>query len=156
MNKNIDYYFTTASPLANLASLADDFLRSRSDKSLIYKPISITQMIENSIEPAIECRLHSIADHCLPDKIVIALQETRNNVGEFVIKVWSALWLYDKDLNDINELKDILRSMGLDAELVLRYANSKDVQSIYKSNTTEAITRNSLGLTMTDQRIFVR
>ncbi|WED24738.1 DsbA family protein [Vibrio sp. JC009] len=152
MNKNVNYYFTTVSPLANLASQADDFLRSRGDKKFIYKPISITQIIENSIEPA---GLHSITDHCLPDKIVIALQETSNNVGEFVTKVWSALWLYEKNLNDINELKDILRSMGLDAELVLRYANSKDVQFIYESNTTEAITHNSLGFTMTDKRIFV-
>lgn len=172
MATQIDYYFTSISPFTYLGH--DHFLQmaKTAQVKVNFKPVKLAEVFAESgatpMPQRPKCRLkyrlieierwakkrnlpitlepkYFPTNPTLADKCAIALQEKDMDVCTFIQKALAACWTAENDIADENTLRDILTALNIDADSIVSFALSDEVEAIYSSNTQEAIEQGVLG-----------
>jgi 2-hydroxychromene-2-carboxylate isomerase len=88
---------------------------------------------------------HHDNDIALPNCVLIAAQEQDLDVDSLAHAMLQAHWRDDADLANAATLADIARGVGLAPDVLLQSARTPSVQTIYRTNTEEAIRRSVFG-----------
>lgn len=172
MSKTIDYYFTSISPFTYFGHSLLLQIAEEANANVHFKPFIIRQVFAITgtlpIHERPKCRqayrlveierwaakrqisinlhpTHFPTDPSLADKCVIALQETGINAGKFAGLAQAACWSQEQNVADEAVLHHLLTGLDLDADAIISQAKSEQIQTIYESNTAEAIERGALG-----------
>ncbi|AZG74844.1 2-hydroxychromene-2-carboxylate isomerase [Shewanella livingstonensis] len=173
MSTAIDYYFTSLSPYAYLGHNTFTSLANQHNIAINYKPIKLAKLfgvlgvlpVKQRPQARQDYRLIELgrwskkrdlalnlhpaffpADPSLADRCAIVLQQTEQDVGEFIGKVLAACWAQEQNIADTAVIQHILTSINVDADSVLQQALSTSIDVIYEANTVDAIEKGVLGV----------
>ena len=172
MSTQIDYYFTSVSPFTYLGHSTFLQIADGAGVEIRYKPVRLGKVFANSgalplaerpksrqayrlleigrwarkrglpvnLHPA-----HFPTDPGLADRCVIALQETGQQAGAFLGQILAACWSQEKNIADEAVIREILSALNVDADELIRLAQSEKIQAIYDANTADAVEQGVLG-----------
>jgi 2-hydroxychromene-2-carboxylate isomerase len=75
---------------------------------------------------------------------LVAIDEGKG--ATFCVAMFAAIWRDGRDPNDSSVLADVVRSVGLDAEMVLARAASQPLKDRLKAQSEEAVRRGAFGV----------
>lgn len=169
MQKTVDYYLFLLSPWSYLGINRIDELVKKHDLKINYKPIDVMQTFENmggvppmkrhpsrqrfrmdelkrwsaylnvpmNFEPA-----HFPTNQAFAAKMAIAAGD---DAGPFSNACLTAVWAEEKDIADVDTLRAIATSCGLDADALVASAESDDIANRFQAITDEAHGRDVFG-----------
>ncbi|MGI9350714.1 MAG: 2-hydroxychromene-2-carboxylate isomerase [Rhizobiaceae bacterium] len=170
----IEYFYSAHSAYAYIGSRLLIDIARRSNSKIIHRPIDLNPVIAASsgepfgyrsvehrayffnreIERWSEHREAPLINHrptwhdeplALSNGLIIAAAEHGYDADELSHAILKAHWLEDANHNDHETLTSIVRSLDLDAVLLLDMAQSEDIQRVHLANTDEAISRSVFG-----------
>jgi 2-hydroxychromene-2-carboxylate isomerase len=172
MPRTIDYYFWMNSDWAYLGADRLEDLAARHDVSIRYLPVDLPAVYARTggvILPkrAPERQAYRIAelkrwckrlgirvnptprfmcpDAGLASRVVIAADAVGVHVAPLYKAILAAEWCDERDISDASTLRAILLSQGLDADTLLRLAETPAVQAAYVRNTDAAVAAGVFG-----------
>ncbi|MFZ2100626.1 MAG: 2-hydroxychromene-2-carboxylate isomerase [Oricola sp.] len=172
MAQHIDYYFTSISPFSYLGHKAIADVAERHGATIAFKPVNLGGVWAESgavpmpqrtpmrqryrlieLQRAAEFRglpitpkpAHFPVDPTLADHTVIAVVESGAHPGEYMTRVFEAIWVNDKNISDEGVLADVLAATGHDASSILERAASDAVAAIRATNTQDAVAADAMG-----------
>lgn len=170
----IEYFYAAHSSFAYLGSARLMEIALAGDHRINHRPIDLSQVVEATgpgwsgdrtpsrsayffgrdkqhwgefrSVPIIDRRpTHHDNDITLANSMLIAGIEQGVDIGSLAHAMLQAHWRDDADLADRDTLAALSQKLGLDPEPLLSAAVSPKIQTIYKSNTEEAIARSVFG-----------
>lgn len=172
MPRTIDYYFWMNSDWAYLGADRLEDLAARHGVSIRYLPVDLPAVYARTggvILPkrAPERQAYRIAelkrwckrlgihvnptprfmcpDAGLASRVVIAADTVGVHVAPLYKAILAAEWCDEQDISDASTLRAILLSQGLDADTLLRLAETPAVQAAYVRNTDAAVAAGVFG-----------
>lgn len=172
MPRTIDYYFWMNSDWAYLGADRLEDLAARHGVSIRYLPVDLPAVYARTggvILPkrAPERQAYRIAelkrwckrlgihvnptprfmcpDAGLASRVVIAADAVGVHVAPLYKAILAAEWCDEQDISDASTLRAILLSQGLDADTLLRLAETPAVQAAYVRNTDAAVAAGVFG-----------
>jgi len=172
MPQTIDYYFWMNSDWAYLGADRLEDLAARHGVSIRYLPVDLPAVYARTggvILPkrAPERQAYRIAelkrwckrlgihvnptprfmcpDAGLASRVVIAADAAGVHVAPLYKAILAAEWCDEQDISDASTLRAILLSQGLDADTLLRLAETPAVQAAYVRNTDAAVAAGVFG-----------
>lgn len=169
----IDYYFTLISPWTYLGHRTLLDIVQRHEASLVYKPVKLAEVwaisgsvpLQQRSETKKRYRLVELqrygelrgitinpapkyfpVDPSLADRVTIALIETGNDPSPFMLRVFSGVWVENRDIADAGTLAGWLEADGLDAGALIDAAAQDRAEATYSENTAAAIAADAIGV----------
>lgn len=169
----IDYYFTLISPWTYLGHRTLLDIVQRHEASLVYKPVKLAEVwaisgsvpLQQRSETKKRYRLVELqrygelrgitinpapkyfpVDPSLADRVTIALIETGNDPSPFMLRVFSGVWVENRDIADTGTLAGWLEADGLDAGALIDAAAQDWAEATYSENTAAAIAADAIGV----------
>lgn len=171
---DIEYFYSTHSAYAYIGSQLLFDIAERHNAQIVHRPIDLNPVVDatsgepfgyrtqahrdyffdREIERWAEYRNAPLINHrptwhdeplALPNGFMIAAAQAGLNANRLSHEILKAHWLEDANHADANTLCKIAISIDIDPEPLLEQALTKEVQSIHKANTQEAIERHIFG-----------
>lgn len=170
--KVIDYYFSMSSPWAFLGHAAFIKLAADHGARVIHKPFDIREVFATSggivlekrapqrrayrlVELTRWSRLRGIAlipkpthfpcDPTAANLMVLAAQRDDQEPARLAEAIWTAQWVEDKDISNLDVLDGIARRCGLDNVHLMATIQREDTRSVLEAMTAEARMRQVFG-----------
>lgn len=171
MPKTVDYYLFLVSPWAYLGTNRFNAVIAKNNATVNYKPMDVAQtfnkmggLFPNKRHPSRQrFRLDEMkrwskylgvpinlkpafwpADQSLAAKMVLAAGET-NNAGPLVDAILAAVWHQERNIADVNTLREIASEAGLKDEDLIERAQTEEMEKKYQATTDEAHERDVFG-----------
>lgn len=168
----IDYYFTLQSPWSYIGHATFAAMAARHGARIAYRPISLAKIFPETgglplarrnparqryrmlelqrwvLERRLAMNLHPKHwpfDPGLADRAVIAVARSRRDVETILPRLYAGVFEREEDLADEGCLARLLRAAGLDADTVLREADSDAVRQVYQDNVGLALAAGVFG-----------
>jgi 2-hydroxychromene-2-carboxylate isomerase len=155
MPQTIDYYFWMNSDWAYLGADRLEDVAARHGVSIRYLPVDLPAVYARTggvILPkrAPERQAYPTPRFMCPDaglasRVVIAADAAGVHVAPLYKAILAAEWCDEQDISDASTLRAILLSQGLDADTLLRLAETTAVQAAYVRNTDAAVAAGVFG-----------
>ena len=172
MPRNVDYYFSVASPWAYIGYGAFLEIARRYDLGVAYKPLALGQVFEQTgglplpkRHPArqryrmVELQRwrdrrglrfnlkpkHWPFDATLVDRTVIAILQAGEKAETFLRLAHAAVWEQERDMTDETTVAALLREAGLDPSPLMARAGSPEIAAVHGRNLDEAIAAGVFG-----------
>lgn len=168
----VDYYFTLVSPWTYLGDAKFKEICDKHGATIRHLPVNLGRVFEATgglplakrsearkalrmqelrrwreyrnvplnLEPA-----HFPVSDKLAAGMVIAAQETGNDVYEFCHNIMRAVWAEERDISDTDTMIEIANACGLDGKLLATAALSPSVEQKWEADTDTAIQRGVMG-----------
>ncbi|MBO6520909.1 MAG: 2-hydroxychromene-2-carboxylate isomerase [Rhodospirillales bacterium] len=168
----VDYYFTLVSPWTYLGDAKFKEICDKHGATIRHLPVNLGRVFEATgglplakrsdarkalrmqelkrwreyrnvvlnLEPA-----HFPVSDKLAAGMVIAAQETGNDVYEFCHAIMRAVWAEERDISDTDTMIEIANACGLDGKLLSTAALSPSVEQKWEADTDMAIQRGVMG-----------
>lgn len=170
--KTIDYYFWTSSDWAYFGNPRLKEMARRFSLTINYYPVDLAtvysrtggiKLKDRSAErknyrldemrrfskmlamPIVMQPKHPIVTTEMSSRVIIAAKEQNLDVHDLVHEIMAARWVHDKDIEDESLLKEILRDLQMDADMLWGEACEEWALDRYQKNTEEAIARGVFG-----------
>ena len=171
MTKKIDYYLFLLSPWSYLGTGRFNAVVAKHDAEVSYKPIDPMQTFDQmgGLPPAKrhpsrqQHRLDELkrwseyleipinlkpaffpADQSLAARMVLAAGDT-GEAGPLVDAILAAVWNQERNIADMDTLKDIAAECGLDGDALIERAGAEEMAPRYQATTDEAHERGVFG-----------
>ena len=174
MPKTVDYYLTAASPWAFLGHARFSEIASRFNATVNHKPLDLVSGvfphtgglpvkkrsaarqayrlaelrrwsalygIDMKLQPTYFPAKTPLADHVITAAVVQGEDPTALIQG-----IMESLWVEDKDIDDLDTLRDVATRRGYDNLDFLGRRESPDVLARYEANTKEGLERGVFGV----------
>ncbi|KAA2243920.1 2-hydroxychromene-2-carboxylate isomerase [Salinarimonas soli] len=172
MSRNVEYFFTTASPWAYLGHAAFMEIAQRHRLDVQFRPMPVRRVFDATgglplpqRHPArqryrlVELQRwrerrglplnpqpkHSPFDASIADRIVIALAGQGANPDAFMRRVFAGTWAEERDLGARELLGALLAETGHEPEASMRAAESEAVAALYDANREAAVAMDVFG-----------
>ncbi len=170
--KIIDYYFWLNSDWAYLGADRLESLAKAHCASINYKPVDLPEIYSRTggvllhqrsperqayriTELKRWCKKLGISINPQPKYMcpnadlaacmVIAASQNRDDIVPLYKAILKAEWCEDKDISSETTLIDIANNQGLDGQAVLDQAKQRDIASVYRQYTDEAVRKGVFG-----------
>ncbi len=172
MARQIEYFFTLASPWAYLGHAALHEVASRHGAGIAYRPMPVRAVFDETgglplpkrhptrqryrlVElqrwrkrrnlPLVLQPRHVPLDAALVDRFVIAILAGGADPDAFLRRAHRAIWAEELDLADAAVIARLAESVGLEAESLLATAHAQQSLEQYERNRVDAIERGVFG-----------
>jgi 2-hydroxychromene-2-carboxylate isomerase len=172
MSSTIDYYFWMNSDWAYLGADRLEQLAARQGAAIRYMPVDLPAVyartggvtLPNRAPERQAYRITELERWCkrlsirinytprfmcpdagLASRVVIAADTTGLRVAALYKGIIAAQWCEEQDISDASTLRAILLSRGLDADMLLRLAETPAVKSTYTRYTNAAVAAGVFG-----------
>ena len=172
MARQIDYYFSTASPWAYIGHATFEELAKSHGCQVAYKPVFLGELFAETgglplakRHPARQryrmmelqrwrekrgLNFHLKPQHWpfdpkLPDCVVIAAIEAGLNPEPFMRAVYRSIWEEQLNLGDAVTVTDLANKAGLPGEQLVARAPSGEIAAVYEQNRQDAIAADVFG-----------
>jgi 2-hydroxychromene-2-carboxylate isomerase len=81
----------------------------------------------------------------LPADRAVAVAERDGTVEQLIAALYPAMWVEGQDVSNLEVLKQVIASTGLDADYYLEAINTDEIKDKLKNNTQEAADRGAFG-----------
>lgn len=170
--KSFDFYFDFSSPYAYLGAVQVEALSKATGAEAVWKPFFLGGLFKGIGGPLVPIatvsepkRRHYIADlerharlyrapYRFPSRfpmntltalrLSIAAQQAGLDVAKLNLAIFRAYWAEDRDISQIDELRRICKSVGIDSDLVAR-AEESAIKDALRALTDEALARGLCG-----------
>lgn len=170
--KTLVYYFTMTSPWAYIGHAVVTELAAKHGLKLDYRPIGLGQIFPETggvplakRAPArqayrlvelqrwrekrgVHVNLHPKFfpfDVALMDRVVLALLQSGKDAAAFIPRGFRAIWSEDRNMADRAEVAKLLQEAGLNADTVLKLADSPEIVAAYQANIAQALAAGVFG-----------
>ncbi|WP_046865620.1 2-hydroxychromene-2-carboxylate isomerase [Microvirga massiliensis] len=172
MSRAIDYYFSLVSPWAFIGHATFMEIARRHELDINYKPVFLGRVFAETGGLPLDKR-HPVRQRYrlvelqrwrekrglsfelkpkhwpfevnLADRTVIAIQAMHKDPDPFMRAAFAAIWQEERNLSDRAVLREIIASVGLDAQAVQDFALSGAAEAIYALNLENAIAGDVFG-----------
>ena len=171
MPKTVDYYLFLLSPWSYLGTRRFNEVVAKHNVEVNYKPIDVMQTFGKTggLPPAkrhtsrqrfrldelkrwsgylgVPINLHPAfwpADQSLAAKMVLAAGE-RGNAGPLVDAILAAVWIEERNIAEVDTLREIAEESGLDSDAIIERAQTEEMAMKYQATTDEACERDVFG-----------
>jgi 2-hydroxychromene-2-carboxylate isomerase len=172
MSDTIDYYSFSLSPFTLFGHDALKAVADKHGKTIIYKPMKLFTVWENSeavppakrppvrqryrltelsriaIQRGIEINLHPAhwpTDPTLADNCAIAITESGGDPHEYIGAVGRAVWCEERNIAEEATVRELLTATGHDADAIVTKAQTEEMETQREKNTLDAIKADAIG-----------
>ncbi|HIG09027.1 MAG TPA: 2-hydroxychromene-2-carboxylate isomerase [Alphaproteobacteria bacterium] len=172
MTNTLDYYFTTPSPWAYLATPRIIEIEKKYDLKINWKPCNLMEIFAKNGTAAVKDRPKPVqlnrltelkrwseylnmhltiqpkffpVDPTISQKIIIIAQNNNINPSTIAFAFMKAVWAEGKDISNEETVKELCQHCNIDSTSIIEEANSAEINNQYVLNTNEAINKNVWG-----------
>jgi 2-hydroxychromene-2-carboxylate isomerase len=172
MPRKIDYYFSLQSPWAYIGHMPFIEIAQRHGLEINYKPVFLGRVFAETgglplaqrhparqryrlVELQRWRQRRGLAFHLQPkhwpfdvtvaDRCVIAISVAGEDPDPFLRLAYAAIWEQERDLGDVEVLRDLAEQAGLNAGSILQIAQGSTAEAFYAINLENAVAGDVFG-----------